>query len=132
MKSKIIVNLGADAKPCIDVLMPFKSFGFNDSDFNLADRTLGMFFENLQHESPFLGVTRLPDLENASLRTIVPLTIPNAIEWLCVFFRQKFEGKSESSSEEVLELFKTLNEMYYNEGRFGPGKASSGDSPKIS
>lgn len=118
MKSKLIVNLDVDGKPCITVTTPLQSSGFNSADFNLADRTLGMFFENLQIESPFLGLIRNPDTDDSKVRTIVPLTIPGAIEWMCVFFRSKFEGKNEEASEEVLEVFDKLKRMYFNEGEY--------------
>lgn len=124
MQSKLLVNVQEDGSPCITVLQ--KHLKPNE-EFILGERVLQQFFERLNHESNFLGVINEGTGDENSVKTIIPLTIPHAIEWLQRFFADRI-GKNSSGNlspeyiaqeqKKIEEAFGIIHELY-----FGPDKS---------
>ena len=109
MQSKLLVNVQENGSPCITVIQPNIKPG---QDFILADKVLQMFFENMDVDAKFCGVLT-DNLPDSRVRTIIPMDIPQVLEWLSRFF---FENKSKTSSaaDEILCIFTRLKDIYYN------------------
>lgn len=114
MKSKIIVNVQDGGGPCINVIRTYDAPGVGE--FNLADKVLQMFFEKLANESNFLGVFSDTDHGNpdAVVSTIIPLSIPDALEWMFRFFVD-IKCKDSDTEKEVASIFERLRSIYFNE-----------------
>ena len=113
MKSKIIVNVMEGGGPCINVIRTYDAPGVGE--FNLADKVLQMFFEKLANESSFLGVYSDTDQGNPGnvVNTIVPLGIPDVLEWLCRFFVDN-KVKTSIKEKEVMDIFSRLRDIYFD------------------
>lgn len=115
MTSKILIGLTENSQPCIKINLGLKS------DEDLRDQVAHMFFEQLEHESSFVGIVTK---DNNSYRELIPLSIPNTCEWLQRFFiENKVLSRAEiidvnrerEKAEKVLLAFKYLREVYYDQ-----------------
>lgn len=75
MVSKILIDADEDFKPVIRVVMPKV-----DSD-DLRDKTVKRFFEELGHDSSFVGVINERGGDGTE-RVLIPMTLLHAFEWL--------------------------------------------------
>lgn len=115
MQSKLLVNVQEDGSPCITVIQQLIK---PNQDLILAEKVLQQFFDRLRHESPFLGVINAnkPDSEtNTLVRTIIPLTIPHAMDWMRNFFLDA--SKNSDTQKRINEAFDLLHDLYKSEAR---------------
>ena len=110
MQSKLLVNVQENGSPCITVIQPNIKPG---QDFILADKVLQMFFEKMNPDIRFCGVIPEDTSMDHSVKSIIPMDIPQVLEWLSRYF---FENKCKDSfqKERVQMLFTQIREIYYN------------------
>lgn len=115
MTSKILIGLTENSQPCIKINLGVK----NDDD--LRDQVAHLFFEQLEHESSFVGVVTR---DVNSYRELIPLSIPNTCEWLQKFFIENKvfsrgniadRNSEREKAEKILLAFKYLREVYYDQ-----------------